>query len=290
MKKDNDEITFDKNWRHTDKTLAMHSGYYEKGIRTHEDAKINKNKLIGRLLDLDLLHKKGIILDGGCGVGGTSIYFAKKYPNIKFIGITNSQTQIRLALKFAQQHHVSSNTEFILGDYLATGLPDKFVDGIFTIEALTRLKDKKRFLKETNRILKKNKKLVIDEVFLLKKPYKHFMKLAYDAYCMAWEIPYVESLKDFKTYLDNLRFDDVKTMDITKNSWLSFFMVYLEWLSNAIFSRTDRRKENITCKITNKKSPILKNLYINFMIMFSTSILLLLNHNIRKIVITAIKK
>lgn len=290
MKKDNSEVTCDEDWRYTDKTLAMHSGYYEKGIRTHEDAKINKNKLIGRFLDLDILHKTGIILDAGCGVGGTSIYFAKKYPHIKFIGINNSQTQIRLALKFAQQNHVSSNTEFILGDYLATGLPDNFVDGVFTIEALTRFKDKKRFLQEANRILKKNKKLVIDEVFLLKKPSKHFMKLAYDAYCTAWKIPYVESLKDFKNYLENLRFDDVKTMDITKNSWLSFVMVFLEFMSNAIFSRPYRRTDNIVCKITNKKSTISKNLYIYLMVMFSSSMFLLLNHNIRKIVITAIKK
>jgi ubiquinone/menaquinone biosynthesis C-methylase UbiE len=290
VKKNNSEVTCDEDWRHTDKTLAMHSGYYEKGIRTHEDAEINKNKLIGRLLDLELLYKKGIIVDAGCGVGGTCIYFANKYPHIKFIGINISQTQIRLAHKFAQQHHVHSNTEFILGDYLATGLSDNFVDGIFTIEALTRFKDKKRFLQEANRILKKNKKLVIDEVFLIKKPSNHFMKLAYDAYCATWKIPYVESLKEFKTYLENLRFDDVKTMDITKNSWLSFFMVFLEYMSNAIFSRPDRRTKKLVCKITDKKSPISKNLSIFLMIRFSTSMFLLLNHNIRKIVITAIKK
>ncbi len=296
--KNNENATYSEDWWHTyahqmnaEKTLAMHSGYYEKGIKTHEEAVINKNKFIENLLDLDnLVIKKGVIIDAGCGVGGTSIYLAKKHSNIIFIGLNNSSSQIGLASKFAQQYHVISNTEFILGDHRAIGINDNSVDGIFAIEALTRTKDKKRFLKEAYRILKQNKKLVIDDAFLIKKPSNYFTKIAYNAYCKTWNIPSVDNLKDFKTYLEDLKFSDIKIIDITKNSRFSFFMINLKFLINTIFSKSKRKKENIENKIINEKSLISTNMYLYIIIMFFSSMIVILNHNIGKIVIIAVKE
>ena len=296
--KNNDNVSDSEDWWHTysqqmnaEKTLAMHSGFYEKGIKTHEEAVINKNKFIENLLDLDnLVTKKGIILDAGCGVGGTSIYFAKKHSNFKFIGINNNPSQIYLASKFAQQHNVSSNTEFILGDYRATGITDNSIDGIFAIEAITRTKDKKRFLQEAYRILKQNKKLVIDDAFLIKKPSNYFTKKAYKAYCKTWNIPFMDSLNDFITYLKDLEFGDIKVIDITKNTRFSFFIINLKFLIYAIFSRPKQKKENTENKIINEKSLIKTNIYLYIITMFFSSMIVILNHNICKIVITAIKK
>lgn len=296
--KNSDKISHNYDWwqiyaRQTsaDKTLAMHSGYYEKGIKTHEEAVINKNKLIEKFLDLDnLVKKRGIILDAGCGVGGTSIYLAKIHSNIKFIGLNNSPSQIALAPKFAQQYHVGSNTEFILGDHCAIGIADNSIDGIFALEALTRTKDKKKFLEEAYRILKKNKKLVIDDAFLLKKPSNYFTKFSYYAYCKTWKIPSVDYLQDFKTLLEDLKFYDINIKDITKNSRLSFFIINLKMLIYTIFLRPKGKKENIEKKITSDKSFISKNMFIYIIIMFSSSMLLILNRNIGKLVITAVKK
>ena len=64
MVKNNDKETdYEDWWRNysqlmgTEKTLSLHSGYYEKGIKTHEEAIVNKNKLIETMLDLDNLVK-----------------------------------------------------------------------------------------------------------------------------------------------------------------------------------------------------------------------------------------
>lgn len=57
-------------------TLAIHFGYYKKGIKTLKEAIMYMNDYVAELLLLK--NKKGFhILDAGCGVGGTSIYLAK---------------------------------------------------------------------------------------------------------------------------------------------------------------------------------------------------------------------
>jgi ubiquinone/menaquinone biosynthesis C-methylase UbiE len=296
--KNSDKAIYYEDWWHTyskqmnaDNTLALHSGYYEKGIRTHEEAVINKNRLIEKLLDLNnLVKKNGKILDAGCGVGGTSIFLAKNHSNIKFIGINNNKSQIYLASKFAQEHNVTSNTEFIMGDHRETKLPADFFDGIFALEALTRTKDKIRFLREAFRILKKNKKLVIDDAFLIKKPSNYITKKAYSAYCITWNIPFVDSLDDFKNYLKDLNFGDIKIIDITKNSRFSFFIINLKFLFYAIFSKSKIKRDEKKNMQKNDKSLISTNMYLYIIILFFSSMILLLNRNIGKIVITAIKK
>jgi len=298
VKKNNEKRTNEEEWWHeyakqmrADKTLAIHFGYYEKGIRSHEEAVINKNKFIEKLLDLDNLAKKnGIILDAGCGVGGTLIYFAKKYSTMKFIGVNNSPIQTRLAPKFAQKNHVSSNTEFILGDCLSMAITDNSIDGIFALEAFTRMKDKKRFLQEASKILKQNKKLVIEDVFLIKKPTNYFTKLAYDAHCKTWKLTSIESIDDFKYYLKDLNFNDIKIKDITKNSWLSYFIINLKFLSYAIFSRPKKKTVYPKDKVSNKKPPFSKYVSIYILIMYFSSVFLFLNRTIRMLAITAVKK
>ena len=75
---------------------SWHFGFYEKGIKTSNEAKINMMDYVGRLLELDdeLFMK---LLDAGSGVGSTSIYLAKKYSNCIFHGITISHYESLLA-------------------------------------------------------------------------------------------------------------------------------------------------------------------------------------------------
>jgi len=296
--KNNDKKSNNEDWwkvyvkqMNADKTLAIHSGYFEKGIKTHEEAIINKNKVIEKLLNLEKLgKKKSIILDAGCGVGGTCIYLAKNYPHIKFLGLNVSPIQIKLAPKFSKQSQVSSNTDFILGDFLEIGLKDKSIDGIFAIESITRANDIKRFLQEASRILKINGKIVIDDAFIFRKPSRYLTKLVYKAYCKTWKIPSMESFEIFKTDLKELKFYDIKIKEITKNTWLSFFIINLKFLIYSFFSNPGQKIKSTENNAINEKSSILNNSLVHTFLMFSTSIILILNRNVRKVIITAVKK
>ena len=274
------------NVTNADETLALHLGYYEKGVKSHKYAIINRNNFIGRIINLDSSEKNSMFLDSGCGVGGTSIYLAKKYPNITFIGITNSLGQIFLANRFARELNVNSNTDFIVGDYLRIGLVDNHFDGIFAIESFIRAKNKKIFLTEAFRILKPNKKLVIDDVFLRKKPSNRIIKNLYYEYAITWRIPTLEAISDIKLDLKEVGFKDIKIIDITKNSKLSFLILNIRWLIDSLFPKTKYKEE----KTEENTKTLMYNPLFYWIIKFLIPVVLGLSGNLRYMIITAVKK
>jgi ubiquinone/menaquinone biosynthesis C-methylase UbiE len=269
-----------------DGTLALHFGHYEKGVKSYKDAVVNKNDFIGRILKLDSVEKDSVYLDSGCGVGGTSIFLAKKYPKIKFIGITNSPGQIYLANKFSKDLNVKSNTEFIIGDYLKISVIDNYFDGIFTLQAFMLGPDKKKFLEEAYRVLKPNKKLVIDDVFLRKKPSGFIMKNSYNVFLKIWKIPSIEPIDKIKSQLETIGFNDIEVLDITKSFRLSFMVLNIKWLIHSIFPI--RKKQKIVFQ-KGKKS-MLDNPFIGEIIKFISPIPLGFSGNLRYMTITAVKK
>ncbi len=66
-------------WWEADKTLTIHPGYYDKGIRSHTKAVLHMNDVAWQLLKFDG-KKHCQILDAGCRAGGNLIYLAQKYP------------------------------------------------------------------------------------------------------------------------------------------------------------------------------------------------------------------
>lgn len=277
-------------WMKTDKSLGLHFGYYEKGIRTYEEAVINMNYFVGRLLDLDTQVENNIsILDIGCGVGGSSIYLAKKYPHFKFIGITIVLEQVYLAKKFAREKHVSSNTEFILGNYLKTGVVNNYFDGAFAIESACHAEDKKEFLLEAYRILKPNKKLVVVDGFLTKKPSNYFIQAAYDFYRKVWVIPHLEVIDDFTSNLEDIGFGNIKLQDISKNVSKAIFISNLKSLAYILYIRMKKKSDPINKKPKSEKRRITKNPIIYITIMIFAPILIALAHTIRYMAITSVK-
>ena len=189
-------------WWNADKTLGIHTGYYEKGIHTHVQAIFNMNDLVGKLLCLQSPTRKAIrILDAGCGVGGTSIYLAKKYPNINFIGLTIVPEQVKLAKKFAKENRVSSNTEFVLGDFIETGFSNASFDGIFALQSMEYAKDKNDFIQEMYRILKPDGHLAIIGGFSTAAQRNFFVQALYSHLLRARMVPNLVTVGTLNSYL-----------------------------------------------------------------------------------------
>ncbi len=205
--------------------LGYHFGFYEKGIRNDEDAIINMNNYVGRLLGLD--GKKSLkILDAGCGIGGTAIHLSKKYPKYDFFGITLASKEMELAEKLKKKNH-AKNVKFIQDSYIDTKFPDDFFDGVYALESVCYAKNKQKFINEMHRILKQGGKLVVIDFFrkldlsnsIIKNINRNFLKQQGSKEAHV-------TIDTFKSFLEFGKFEEIKICNLLKMGNVKHFLLY----------------------------------------------------------------
>lgn len=108
---------------------------------------ITKEKLIKIL---NSLPRKSKVLDIGCGEGSITIWFAKRYPHLCFIGTDISPYGIELAKRKSQN---IENIQFLVDDIESSKLGDKYISLIISQSVLEHLTNYKKALVECFRIL-----------------------------------------------------------------------------------------------------------------------------------------
>jgi len=224
MGKDDVVYFYRKSWSvivkllRVDKTYCIHHGYYEKGIRTHVQSVIHMNDFIGKLLQLETQgNQSKHVLDAGCGIGGTVIYLAKKYPNVKFQGITIVPDHIKIAKNLAKENQVTRNTDFILADFINTGFSADQFNAIYLIESASYAQQKQLLIQEMYRILKPGGALVIVDCFRTTVPLNQLLNRFYLWFCKAWGLPHLISLEECEDFLKTRGFQNITIKDLTKN-------------------------------------------------------------------------
>jgi len=205
---DDSQILYRLFWMNK-KNLAMHYGLWDKDTKNISEALFNENKYIARDLDIN---SKDIVLDAGCGVGGTTIWMAEKF-GAKVVGINIVEKQVKLANKYATQRHVSNLVNFELADYCDTKFPDKSFDKIFALESVCHATDKAAFVKEVYRLLKPGGKFCIYDYFLNKLENNTDIK-NYKTFCDGWAMPNLVSVSEFKKYLSDNKFKEIHFTDL----------------------------------------------------------------------------
>ena len=92
-----------------------------------------------------------VVLELGCGEGSITLYFAKKFSNINFIGTDISKYSVELALKKSTG---LKNVKFLQDDIQKSCLLKESADFIILQSVLEHLIDYKKGLEECYRILK----------------------------------------------------------------------------------------------------------------------------------------
>jgi tocopherol O-methyltransferase len=140
---------------HNPKSLAMHMGYFDGSTADNDEAKNNMNLFLAQNLEVTGAPAGKVIVDAGCGVGGTCLFLAGHFAGLDITGINISAPQIALAKEFiSKRPGLKSEIKFLQEDYCSTSLASGSVDAIYTIESLCHAPVKQQFYKEAFRVLK----------------------------------------------------------------------------------------------------------------------------------------
>lgn len=196
----------------TKKDLALHYGFWDKRTKNKSEALLRMNKF---LADKAGIKQSDVILDAGCGIGGSSIWLAKNYGTRVF-GINISKNHIKLANMFAKENRINHLAKFFVRNFLDTKFKNNSFNVVWGIESVCHANDKKDFISEAKRVLKRGGRLIIADGFIKKDRLNKNEKKVLKKWLDGWAVPNISKIKDFKNYLEMSGFRNIRFFDITE--------------------------------------------------------------------------
>jgi cyclopropane fatty-acyl-phospholipid synthase-like methyltransferase len=151
-----------ENWWRLKKNYSLHYGIWEPDINNYDESIANTNRI---MMELSSITDKDIVLDAGCGVGGAAVYLSST-KNARVTGITLSEKQFDFANRLAIDKNLTDRVSFHVMDYTQTTFADESFDVVWACESMSSAFDKKAFIGEAFRLLKKGGRLIVSDFFL----------------------------------------------------------------------------------------------------------------------------
>jgi len=114
--------------------------------------------VLGEMVKMLRLRPDGLLVDLGCGRGGTGLWLARAF-SARLIGVDFSPKAVELAIEripdfFPALASGADRIRFQVGTFEGTGLPDACAAGVVSVDALPFAPDRDAALRELRRILK----------------------------------------------------------------------------------------------------------------------------------------
>ncbi len=189
----------------------MHHGYYEPGAE-NKDRHLAQVDLIERLLEWAAVERSETILDVGCGIGGSSLYLAKRFC-ADVTGITLSPVQCERATERAREQGLSEQTHFAVADALSMPFADAQFDLVWSLESGEHMADKAQFLAECERVLKPGGKLIVVTWCCRDGELSAREQTWLEAIYRVYHLPYIISIAAYEQLLIKLGFEAIQSAD-----------------------------------------------------------------------------
>jgi len=195
----------------------LHHGYYPNGSAEGVDHQAAQVDMIDRALDWASISNKKNILDVGCGLGGSSRYFARKWgKDVKATGVTLSPVQVARGNRLGEEQGLDEQVNLQVADALNMPFEDGKFDFVYSMESGEHMPDKKKFVGELARVCAPNGRILIvtwchrnlkeNETELNEEEQKLLKRICDAYYLPAWcssddyvKLMKAEGLKDIRT-------------------------------------------------------------------------------------------
>jgi len=217
-------------WWNLNKRLSLHYGIHDRDSKTFSESLVNTNRI---MMEKASITPSDRVLDAGCGVGGAAI-FINKMKNAEVTGISLSEKQIKFARESVAKYHPDARVRFEVMDFTHTSFPDNSFDVVWACESVCQA-DKKAFVKESLRILKKGGRMILADFFLVKEHQRDNNEWI-RKWCDTWAVTELVTCDYFTQRLAEGGFSNLRSFDYTSNIKHSARRMYLASIFGAISS------------------------------------------------------
>ncbi|HYC40464.1 MAG TPA: methyltransferase domain-containing protein [Chitinophagaceae bacterium] len=193
-----------------DRSLAIHYGYWDEQVRNFPASLRRMNEV---MMLRAAIGESDYVLDAGCGVGGSAIFLAKTV-GCRVTGISLSERQIKQARQNASVQGLQDRLDFAVMDYCNTAFPAESFSVVWGCESICYAQDKKSFIHEAARLLRKGGRVIVADGFVSEIEYNHHPHVR--RWLDGWQVNYLETPQRFSEMLRDAGFGQINYGDISR--------------------------------------------------------------------------
>ena len=195
---------------------AIHRGLWPPGVRSNREAADHVNTLIADRIRNALPRSPALILDLGCGVGGTLFSLAQTFPAARLHGITISARQVAIADGIAREKGIAQRCHFHQGNFENLYLALQ-ADAIIAVESFIHSSSPERFFMTCHRHLARGGVVIIVDDFLARPVPSLDPRAArlIEHFRQGWHVPGLCTVPDLDRVLEATGFARLQDRDLS---------------------------------------------------------------------------
>lgn len=141
--------------------LGLHYGFWSFDTSNRLEAILNENRTLANVADIKL---GTLVLDAGCGVGGSGIWLAQE-EKAEVVGLNIVRKQLAEGTRLSRERGLSDSLHFVEGDYHLLPFKKETFDVFWSLESIEHASNIPDMLHEVFRVLKPSGRVVIAGTF-----------------------------------------------------------------------------------------------------------------------------